>query len=59
MSIEVETLKKELEELQNKSFYLQMCDHWSSDDYKTDREWHTRILEIKKELKEKYGIEVK
>ena len=55
----MEKLLEELEDLRSRSFYLQMCDHWSSEDYTTDREWHTRMLEIKKELREKYGWEEK
>ena len=46
----IEELKKELEELKEKKFMLQMCDHWSSDDYKYDRELTEKIRKLEKEI---------
>lgn len=47
----MEELKKELEELKRKLFMLNMVDSWDNEDYRISNEWHTRILEIEKELK--------
>lgn len=46
----IEELKKELKELKEKEFMLQMCDHWSSDDYKYDRELNEKIRKLEKEI---------
>lgn len=53
----IEKLKEELEELEEKRFYLDMKDSWNREDYKRDDELLTRRKEIEKELL-KYGIKV-
>lgn len=45
-------LKKELEELEHKEFMVQMIDHWSTEDYRYDRELHEKIMKVKKEIEE-------
>ena len=47
----MEKLKQELEELKEKQFLLQMCDHWSSEDYRYSNELHQKIREIEEKLK--------
>lgn len=45
-------LEKELEELEHKEFMVQMIDHWSSEDFRYDRELHEQIMKVKKEIEE-------
>ena len=47
----MDELRKELEHLKEKQFMLNMCDHWSKDDYEYSDKLHKRILEIESELK--------
>lgn len=42
--------KEELEDLENKYFMLQMCDHWSSDDYRYSDELYSKIMKLKSEI---------
>lgn len=50
--VKVEELLKELEELEEKEFMLQMCDHWSSEDYRYHDELWSKIKEVKAKIKE-------
>lgn len=43
-------LKKELEELEELDFMLEMADHWDDDDYRTSRELHEKIKAKKDEI---------
>lgn len=43
----MEELQKELEELEKKQFELEMCDTWSSSDYRYAWKLRDRIKEIK------------
>ena len=54
---EIETLTKELKDLQHKEFMVQMIDHWTQEDYRYDIELCDKIKELKQTLKERYGIE--
>lgn len=45
-------LEKELEELEHKEFMVQMIDHWSTEDFRHDRELHEQIMKVKKEIEE-------
>lgn len=47
----MDELKQELEKLKEKQFILQMCDHWSSEDYRYSNELHQKIREIEEKLK--------
>lgn len=46
-------LEKELEELEQKEFMLQMVDHWSSEDYR----YHDELCEKIRKIKQKIGGE--
>ena len=50
MEKDLEQLKKELDELEEKEFMLQMCDHWDSSDYRYDDELCEQIRNKKKEI---------
>ena len=43
-------ISMELEKLKNDLFMLQMCDHWSSDDYRYADELRERIRELESEV---------
>lgn len=45
-----EEMSKRIEELEAKRFYLSMKDHWSNEDFETDRKWWTEILDLEKKL---------
>ena len=50
----MEKLIKELDDINEREFMIQMADHLDSDDYRYLNELHQRKMAIKKELKEKY-----
>ena len=52
MEKSMEQLKKELDELEEKEFMLQMCDHWDSSDYRYDNELCEQIRNKKKEIQD-------
>ncbi len=54
MEKSMEQLKKELDELEEREFMLQMCDHWDSSDYRYHDELCEQIKNKKKEL-QNYG----
>ena len=45
--------REELEKLKDQYFMLQMCDHWSSEDYRLDNELYSKIMKLEKELNER------
>lgn len=47
-----EEIKKRIEELTNRQFYLNMKDTWNNKDFEMDRELTREIRELKKELEE-------
>ena len=51
----MEELIKELDDINEREFMIQMADHLSSDDYRYLDDLHQRRMAIKKELKEKYN----
>lgn len=51
----MDELLKELEEIDNKEFMIQMADHLDSSDYRYLNELHERRMAIKSELKSKYN----
>ena len=51
----MEELIKELDDINEREFMIQMADHLSSDDYRYLDDLHQRRMTIKKELKEKYN----
>ena len=51
----MEKLIKELDDINEREFMIQMADHLDSDDYRYLNELHQRKMAIKKELKEKYN----
>lgn len=53
----MEELIKELDDINEREFMVQMADHLSSDDYRYLDDLHQRRMTIKKELKEKYNWE--
>lgn len=50
----MDELIKELEDLNEREFMVQMADHLDSDDYRYLDELHIRKMAIKRELKETY-----
>ena len=46
----LEQLEKELEELEQREFMVQMIDRWSSEDYRHADELHRLIREKEKEI---------
>lgn len=54
----METLKRKLQELTDKKFYLAMQDHWENEDYEYNEELSNKINNIIEEFKTN-GIEVK
>lgn len=46
----MDKLKKQLEELEKRKFYLSMKDHWSSEDYDIDRDLNRQIETVKTEI---------
>ena len=46
----LEELKKELEELEQREFMLQMCDHWDSSDYRLSWELNDKIKAKRQEI---------
>ena len=48
----MEELEKQLQELKDKEFMLNMADHWEDSDYRYSRELHQKIIEIEKKIKE-------
>lgn len=42
-----EVLEKNLDELENAYFMLQMCDHWDKEDYRYAEELREKIKELK------------
>lgn len=57
MKKEIEELKKELEDLADKRFILDMKDHWEREDYEWDKCLLRSINAIIEELKG-FGIEI-
>ena len=53
----MEELIKELDDINEREFMIQMADHLDSSDYRYLDELHQRRMTIKKELKEKYNWE--
>ena len=51
----MEELIKELDDINEREFMVQMADHLDSSDYRYLDELHQRRMTIKKELKEKYN----
>ena len=47
----LDELNKELCEYEDRYFMLQMCDHWSSEDYRYSDELRSKINSIKDEIK--------
>lgn len=45
-----EELEKELEELEQREFMLQMCDRWDSSDYRLSWELNDKIKAKKEEI---------
>jgi hypothetical protein len=45
-----EEIKKRIEDLEEKRFYLAMKDMWNKEDYRKNDEWYTEIIELKKLL---------
>ena len=50
----MDELLKELDDIENREFMVQMADHLDSSDYRYLDELHQRKMAIKKELKEKH-----
>ena len=50
----MEDLIKELDDINEREFMIQMADHLSSEDYRFLDELHQRKMALKRELKEKY-----
>ena len=48
----MEKLKQELEKLKEKQFMLQMCDHWSAEDYRYSNYLHDEIKRLKIKIEE-------
>ena len=53
-----EEIKKEIEELENREFYLQMKDRWDWKDYEISRKRNEEIRELKKQ-KRSLKVELK
>ena len=53
----MEELIKELDDINEREFMIQMADHLDSNDYRYLDELRQRRMTIKKELKEKYNWE--
>lgn len=51
----MDELIKQLQDLEEREFMVQMADHLSSEDYRFLDELHQRKMAIKKELKEKHN----
>ena len=51
----MEDLIKELDDINEREFMIQMADHLDSSDYRYLDELHQRRMTIKKELTEKYN----
>ena len=51
----MEKLIKELDDINEREFMIQMADHLDSNDYRYLDELRQRRMAIKKELKEKYN----
>lgn len=51
----IKILKKQLKELEQREFMLQMVDHWSSEDYKYHDKLYTAIKDTKNTIKELEG----
>ena len=51
----MEELIKELDDINEREFMIQMADHLDSSDYRYLDDLHQRRMTIKKELKEKYN----
>ena len=45
-----EEIINRIETLENKMFYLKMKDHWTPNDFETDRKMYYEVKELKKEL---------
>lgn len=43
--------EKQIEELENRKFYLNMKDRWSREDYKRNDDLNKQLRELKEELK--------
>lgn len=54
----MEQLLKELEDINDKEFMIQMADHLSTEDYRYLDKLHTRKMEIKSILKTKYNYSI-
>lgn len=46
-----EEIKKKIEEIENKEFYLQMKDRWNGNDFATSRKHREEIRELENLLK--------
>lgn len=49
----IEEIDKEIKDLEQDRFYLQMKDHWSRADFEKDAELTTKIRELKREREER------
>lgn len=45
-----EEIEQKIEEVKNRQFMLQMKDHWSDDDYDTDRMYSCQLRQLKEML---------
>ena len=44
-------IEKQIEELEDRKFYLAMKDRWNKEDYKRNDDLNKQLRELKKELK--------
>lgn len=44
-------IEKQIEELENRKFYLAMKDRWNREDYKRNDDLNKQLRELKEELK--------
>lgn len=52
----LEQLKKELEEVRESKFYLEMKDRWTNEDFKTNDKFNEKIKELEKEIEKEEGL---
>ena len=54
----IEEIREKIQKYEESDFFIQMADHWSSDDYEAHDMYRKKILELKKLAKEAgYDIE--
>lgn len=51
-----EEIKKRIESLEEKRFYLAMKDMWNKEDYRKNDEWYAEIIELKKLLNQEVNM---